>query len=208
MIVIADGGPGFCSASPAAFDSFRAGNTVDGTSLHPICIRVNDFAGQLPAVGAGHLVRRGHRLPGSGRDLTGEHLAALPAGGQPPAADRRRPGVPAGPRLRAHLHGDLPERPDPHVDGAVATRQPADAAVVGRGPHRPAGRQLSQTPTSAASTRSRSRACWRRPSNSTAPCCRRGSRRSTTRRWPSTSTAATPGWTPGGPSRCSPWTRG
>ncbi|VBA47419.1 Cytochrome c biogenesis protein Ccs1 [Mycobacterium pseudokansasii] len=43
VIVIADGGPGFCSASPAAFDSFRAGNTVDGTSLHPICIRVNDF---------------------------------------------------------------------------------------------------------------------------------------------------------------------
>ncbi len=44
VIVIADGGPGFCSASPAAFDSFRAGNTVDGTSLHPMCIRVNDFA--------------------------------------------------------------------------------------------------------------------------------------------------------------------
>ncbi|WP_201409110.1 hypothetical protein, partial [Mycobacterium paraintracellulare] len=43
-IVIADGGPGFCSASPAAFDSFRAGNTVDGTSLHPLCIRVDDFA--------------------------------------------------------------------------------------------------------------------------------------------------------------------
>ena len=44
VIVTADGGAGFCSASPAAFDSFRAGNTVDGTSLHPICIRVNDFA--------------------------------------------------------------------------------------------------------------------------------------------------------------------
>ena len=43
VIVIADGGPGFCSASPAAFDSFRAGNTVDGTSLNPICLRVNDF---------------------------------------------------------------------------------------------------------------------------------------------------------------------
>ncbi|HKP43421.1 cytochrome c biogenesis protein ResB [Mycobacterium sp.] len=43
VIVIADGGPGFCSASPAAFDSFRAGNTVDGTSLNPICMRVNDF---------------------------------------------------------------------------------------------------------------------------------------------------------------------
>ncbi|WP_233213547.1 cytochrome c biogenesis protein ResB [Mycobacterium hubeiense] len=43
VIVVADGGPGFCSASPAAFDSFRAGNTVDGTSLHPICLKVNDF---------------------------------------------------------------------------------------------------------------------------------------------------------------------
>ncbi len=50
VIVIADGGPGFCSASPAAFDSFRAGNTVDGTSLHPICLRVNDFDAQyLPS---------------------------------------------------------------------------------------------------------------------------------------------------------------
>ncbi len=43
VIVIADGGPGFCSASPAAFDSFRAGNKVDGTSLYPMCVRVNDF---------------------------------------------------------------------------------------------------------------------------------------------------------------------
>jgi cytochrome c biogenesis protein len=50
VIVIADGGPGFCSASPAAFDSFRAGNTVDGTSLHPICVRVHDFqAHYLPS---------------------------------------------------------------------------------------------------------------------------------------------------------------
>ncbi|WP_231748643.1 cytochrome c biogenesis protein ResB [Mycobacterium sp. M26] len=43
VIVIANGGPGFCSASPAAFDSFRAGNNVDGTSLYPMCIKVNDF---------------------------------------------------------------------------------------------------------------------------------------------------------------------
>jgi cytochrome c biogenesis protein len=50
VIVIADKGPGFCSASPAAFDSFRAGNTVDGTSLYPICLRVNDFqAHYLPS---------------------------------------------------------------------------------------------------------------------------------------------------------------
>lgn len=43
VVVIANGGPGVCSASPAAFDSFRAGNKVDGTSLYPMCIRVNDF---------------------------------------------------------------------------------------------------------------------------------------------------------------------
>ena len=43
VIVLADGGPGFCSASPAAFDAFRPGTTVDGTGLYPICIRVNDF---------------------------------------------------------------------------------------------------------------------------------------------------------------------
>lgn len=50
VIVIADGGPGFCSASPAAFDSFRAGNTVDGTSLNPMCVRVNDFQAEyLPS---------------------------------------------------------------------------------------------------------------------------------------------------------------
>ncbi len=46
VIVIADGGPGFCSASAAAFDSFRAGNAVDGTALHPMCLRVNDFQAQ------------------------------------------------------------------------------------------------------------------------------------------------------------------
>jgi cytochrome c biogenesis protein len=50
VIVIADSGPGFCSASPAAFDSFRAGNTVDGTSLYPMCVRVNDFQAEyLPS---------------------------------------------------------------------------------------------------------------------------------------------------------------
>lgn len=49
VIVIADGGPGFCAASPAAFDSFRAGTTVDGTRLRPLCLRVDDFtADYLP----------------------------------------------------------------------------------------------------------------------------------------------------------------
>ncbi|CAM2839603.1 cytochrome c biogenesis protein ResB [Skermania piniformis] len=49
VIVIADDGPGFCSTSPAAFDSFRAGNVRDGTGMTPVCVRVKDFrADYLP----------------------------------------------------------------------------------------------------------------------------------------------------------------
>ncbi|RMI30869.1 cytochrome c biogenesis protein ResB [Nocardia stercoris] len=49
VIVIADGGPGFCTTSPAVFDSFRAGQVVDGTGLTPVCVRVQDFqADYLP----------------------------------------------------------------------------------------------------------------------------------------------------------------
>lgn len=43
VIVIADDGPGFCTTSPAVFDSFRAGYSRDGTGLAPICLRVKDF---------------------------------------------------------------------------------------------------------------------------------------------------------------------
>jgi cytochrome c biogenesis protein len=43
VIVIADNGPGFCSTSPAVFDSFRAGNVRDGTGMTPVCVRVKDF---------------------------------------------------------------------------------------------------------------------------------------------------------------------
>ena len=49
VIVIADGGPGFCTSSISAFDSFRAGNLIDGTGLTPLCVRVKDFrADYLP----------------------------------------------------------------------------------------------------------------------------------------------------------------
>ena len=173
VIVIADGGPGFCSASPAAFDSFRAGNTVDGTSLHPICLRVNDFqAHYLPSGQATSFAADIDYQ--AGRDLSGRQLAALPAGGQPPAAGRRRPGVPAGPRLRADVHRDVPRRADPHArpcSGGPTTRRPCCRRGWRASTRRPAA---IPTPPSAANTRSRSRVCWHRPSNSTAPCCRRG----------------------------------
>lgn len=43
VIVVADDGPGFCTTSPAVFDSFRAGNVNDGTGITPLCIRVKNF---------------------------------------------------------------------------------------------------------------------------------------------------------------------
>jgi cytochrome c biogenesis protein len=50
VIVVADNGPGFCTTSIAAFDSFRAGNLVNGTGLTPLCVRVKDFhADYLPS---------------------------------------------------------------------------------------------------------------------------------------------------------------
>jgi cytochrome c biogenesis protein len=49
VVVIADDGPGFCTSSIAAFDSFKAGNLIDGTGLTPLCVRVKDFrADYLP----------------------------------------------------------------------------------------------------------------------------------------------------------------
>jgi cytochrome c biogenesis protein len=50
VVVIADGGAGICTTSPAAFDSFRAGNVRDGTGMTPICVKVDDFtADYLPS---------------------------------------------------------------------------------------------------------------------------------------------------------------
>ncbi|MEV6767796.1 cytochrome c biogenesis protein ResB [Nocardia sp. NPDC051030] len=49
VVVIANDGPGFCTTTPAVFDSFRAGNVNDGTGLTPLCVRVKDFkADYLP----------------------------------------------------------------------------------------------------------------------------------------------------------------
>lgn len=51
VIAIADGGggAGFCNTSTAAYDSFRAGLSENGTGLEPFCVRVNSFdASYLP----------------------------------------------------------------------------------------------------------------------------------------------------------------
>ncbi len=43
VIVIANDGPGFCTTSPAVFDSFKTGNVNDGTGMTPLCVRVENF---------------------------------------------------------------------------------------------------------------------------------------------------------------------
>ncbi|NLE79381.1 MAG: cytochrome c biogenesis protein ResB [Rhodococcus sp.] len=43
VIIVANGGPGICTTSPAVFDSFTAGNTQDGTGMVPMCVQVKDF---------------------------------------------------------------------------------------------------------------------------------------------------------------------
>lgn len=42
-ILVADGQEGLCNNSTAVYDSFRAGNLVDGTNLNEFCIRVEAF---------------------------------------------------------------------------------------------------------------------------------------------------------------------
>lgn len=42
-ILVADGQEGLCNTSTAVYDSFRAGNLVDGTSLNEFCIQVQAF---------------------------------------------------------------------------------------------------------------------------------------------------------------------
>ena len=162
VIVIADGGPGFCSASPAAFDSFRAGNTVDGTSLNPICLRVNDFDA-LPADRAGAVVRRQHRLPGRRRPGH-QHLAAYHLKVNEPL----RIG---GDRVYLQGHGYAPTFTVTFPDGQTRTQtvqwRPDDPlTLLSSGVMRfdPPAAPIP-TPTSAASIRSPSRACSRRPSS-------------------------------------------
>ena len=176
VIVIADGGPGFCSASPAAFDSFRAGNTVDGTSLHPICIRVNDFqahylpSGQATSFASDIDYQDGH-------DLTANSW-------RPYRLEVNHPLRVGGDRVYLQGHGYAPTFTVTFPDGQTRTStvqwrpdNPQTLLSSGVARDRPARRQLSRIPSSAATTRSRSRACSHRPSSWTAPCCRRVSRR-------------------------------
>ncbi|OZG28196.1 cytochrome C biogenesis protein ResB [Williamsia sp. 1138] len=42
-ILVADGQEGLCNTSTAVYDSFRAGNLVDGTNLNEFCMQIDSF---------------------------------------------------------------------------------------------------------------------------------------------------------------------
>ncbi len=142
QVIVLSGGGQFCNTGILGYDSFRAGLRVDGTDLAPFCVRVDDFtAGYLPERPGRELPGR-HRLPDrrGPRGRARRRVAAVPAGGQQPAAARRQPGLPARPRLRAAVHRHLPRRRAAHRGDPVAAGRPGHAAVRGRHEVRPARR--------------------------------------------------------------------
>ncbi|EOM77184.1 cytochrome c biogenesis protein ResB [Rhodococcus rhodnii] len=56
-IVVANGEDSFCTASPATFDSFRAGLLVDGTAMMPLCVAVDDFSADYLDTGQAEMFR-------------------------------------------------------------------------------------------------------------------------------------------------------
>ena len=202
VIVIANGGPGFCSASPAAFDSFRAGNSVDGTSLYPMCVKVNDFqARYLPS---GQAVSFASNISyQAGDDLTSGTW-------RPYRLEVNHPLRIGGDRVYLQGHGYAPTFTVTFPNGQKRTQtlqwRPDDPRTLlssgvirvdpPGGMYPDAGERRKHqlaimglfAPTAAIDGNLLS---------SSYPTIE-------TRRWPSTSIAATPVWTPGGRSRCSP----
>lgn len=190
VMVIADGGPGFCSASPAVFDSFRAGTTVDGTELQPLCIRVHDFTANYLDSGLATSFTA-HIDYQAGDDLAADHW-------RPYLLEVNHPLRVGGARAYLQGHGYAPTFTVLSRDGQTRTQtvqfRPDNPLTRCRRAHCASTRRPACTPTRprGVSTRSGFRARSHRPSNSTTGCCRRRSRRCATPRWPSMSTAATP----------------
>ena len=158
VIVQADGGQ-FCNTGILGYDSFRAGLRVDGTGLDPFCVKVDDFTATYLPERPGLGLRGDRRLPVGRRPRGGRaDLAAVPARGQPPAAARRRARLPAGPRLHAAVHRDVPGRAAAHRRHPVEPGRPHHDAVGGR--HEVPAARASPT-TRSAHRRWRSPGCSR-----------------------------------------------
>lgn len=113
--IIVTAGQGFCSLSPANYDNFRPGLTVDGTELNPFCIQVDDFHADYTNEGQAIAFRADIRYQGEADTGTGTwHPDVLQVN------DPLRIG---GERLYLLGHGYTPQFRVTFPDGAVRDYQ-------------------------------------------------------------------------------------
>ena len=158
QVIVLSGGGQFCNTGILGYDSFRAGLRVDGTDLDPFCVRVDDFTAtcrtaRRTATGPTSATRPPRTSPPGGDEWRPTRS------GQPPAAVRRHPGLPARPRLRPPVHRHLPGRRPSAPARSSGAVDPAHPAVRGRHEVQPGW----PTRSSAAPASSRSPGCSPRP---------------------------------------------
>ena len=197
------------SARPRPPRSTRSARATPSTALaEPDLLAGQRLRRALPAERAGAVVRRQHRLPGRRRP---RH--ATPGG--PTASKVNHPLRIGGDRVYLQGHGYAPTFTVTFPDGQTRTqtvqwRPDEPLTLLSSGVMRvdPPGRHLSRRRRAAQAPDRDPGPVRADRAAATARCCRRASPRSTIPRSPSTSTAATPDWTPGDRSRCSRSTRG
>jgi len=131
--VIVTAGPdpsaGFCSGSPAAYDNFRPGLLVDGTTLAPFCVQVDAFRATYTDGG------QASSFVASIRYQTGGQPSS--SGWQSRKLQVNDPLRIEGERLYLLGHGYSPTFTVTYADGSTQSRtqpfQPADSAFTSQG---------------------------------------------------------------------------
>jgi len=113
--VIVTTGDGFCSTSPASYDNFRAGLTVDGTDLDPFCVQVDSFSATYTEAGQATAFRADVRYQDAAQLAGDSWTSALLQ-----VNDPLRIG---GERLYLLGHGYTPQFQVTFPDGAVREYQ-------------------------------------------------------------------------------------
>ena len=127
--VVVTEGSGFCSGSPAAYDSFRPGLLIDGTDLAPFCVDLDSFRATYTAAGAAT------DFSAAIRYQTG--TSADPDSWTPAELKVNEPLRISGERLYLLGHGYAPEFTITFPGGEQRTRsqvfQPSDGTLLSEG---------------------------------------------------------------------------
>jgi cytochrome c biogenesis protein len=128
VIVLAGGGQ-FCNTGILGYDSFRAGLRVDGTELHPFCLRVDRFAADYLPTGQANAFRADIGYQSAGDLAAGQVDAWRPYG-----LEVNRPLRIDGVRVYLLGHGYAPRFTVTFPGGAQRTAEiqwrPADTATL------------------------------------------------------------------------------